>query len=478
MFTRRVSKFLINVNRCFHTSKNYSKDSEHPLLRTLRILKEDFYRIEGPSKNELEKQRALMGLFPRHADVLIIGGGAIGSSIAYWLKEKTSREGIRVIVIEKDMTYSKCTTVLSPGALHQHFALPENIQMSLFGAEFLRTIKKRFGNGVQVNFNPQGHLVLADEAGAQHLVDNSVIEREFGVINELLSKEQLKNKFPWMNVEDVELGCLGLEKQGWFDPWALLSVMRYGATDLGAQYVEGEVVDFLFKDKQEYIGEGMEDASYEAVQEAVIKLPDGQHKTMEFAFCIIAAGTETLELSQLARIGTGSGMLSIPLPIEKRKRFVYKFDCPESPPGINTPMTVDPSGLYFRRHGLGGSFLCGVSLPEKCDDSPEGFFNHQISPVLQNRVPKFSDIKLRNSWCGIYENNYFDDSGIIGPHPYYHNLYIATGFSAYGIQQAPAIGRAVAELILDGDFKTIDLTRFGFDRLIVDKPMYEYRQIQ
>ena len=80
---------------------------------------------------------------------------------------------------------------------------------------------------------------------------------------------------------------------------------------------------------------------------------------------------------------------------------------------------------------------------------------------------------MTNSWSGFYENNYFDDSGIVGPHPYYHNLYLATGFSSYGIQQAPAIGRAVAELILDGDFKTIDLTRFGFDRFIVDKPMYE-----
>jgi FAD-dependent oxidoreductase domain-containing protein 1 len=152
-------------------------------------------------------------------------------------------------------------------------------------------------------------------------------------------------------------------------------------------------------------------------------------------------------------------------------------------------MTVDHSGLYFRRNGLGGSFIAGVSPCDDAELSLDEYFRDKVCPVLQNRVPAFSSIKVvrrpnvdlflkillqvKNSWRGSYEHNGFDDSGIIGPHPYYHNLYLATGFSGFGIQQAPAIGRAAAELILDGDFKTIDLTRFGFDRLIVDKPMYE-----
>lgn len=80
---------------------------------------------------------------------------------------------------------------------------------------------------------------------------------------------------------------------------------------------------------------------------------------------------------------------------------------------------------------------------------------------------------MKNSWAGFYEYNTFDKNGIIGPHPYYNNLYIATGFSGHGIQQAPAVGRAVAEMIVDGEFKTIDLSRLSFDRIIVDQPMYE-----
>lgn len=98
---------------------------------------------------------------------------------------------------------------------------------------------------------------------------------------------------------------------------------------------------------------------------------------------------------------------------------------------------------------------------------------------------------MRSAWSGYYDFNYYDENGIIGAHPYYHNLYFATGFSGHGtyakyvniliifqiyflgIQQAPAVGRAIAELILDGDYQTIDLGRFGFHRLIEDKPMLE-----
>lgn len=80
---------------------------------------------------------------------------------------------------------------------------------------------------------------------------------------------------------------------------------------------------------------------------------------------------------------------------------------------------------------------------------------------------------MKSAWSGFYEYNTFDENGIVGPHPLYNNLFIAAGFSGHGIQQSPAIGRAVAEMLLEGTFKTIDLTRFGFDRLLLDKPMYE-----
>ncbi|CAH1117776.1 unnamed protein product [Phaedon cochleariae] len=480
MFKRAVSVCSeLKATRSFHKALQLNQEFENPISRTLRILTDD---IRNKKKEILrdEYTPSLSRGFPRQADVVIIGGGAIGSSIAYWLKEKTSLEGISVVVLEKDPTYKSCSTALSVGGLRQQFSLPENIQMSLYGAEFLRTLKKRFGPTADVNFHPHGYLLLASQNGASQLVDNSKIQKELGAVNILLSKENLKERFPYLDVSDVELGCLGLEKEGWFDPWSLLSLLKKGATQLGAQYIHGEAVDFTFHEQTDIIVEGVETGNYQATNELVVKLPnEDECRTLEFSICIIAAGCESREIAQQAKIGVGEGMLSVPLPIERRKRYVYSFNCQQNAPSINTPMVIDYSGMYFRRDGLGGSFIAGMS-PELDDEPPTNnldvdfsYFDDKIWPVLSKRVPAFEAIKVTNGWSGFYEYNTYDMNGIIGPHPYYSSIYIASGFSGHGIQQAPAVGRAIAELILDGRFMTIDLTRLGFDRLIVDQPALE-----
>ncbi|KAG5889634.1 hypothetical protein JTB14_028914 [Gonioctena quinquepunctata] len=458
--------------RCFHKTIQLNEEFENPISRTFRILGDDIkFRKRRPT---LEDQyKALSRTFPRQADIVIVGGGAIGSSIAYWLKEKSNYDGIRVVVLEKDPTYQRCSTALSVGGLRQQFSLSENIQMSLYGAEFLRTLKKRFGPEVDVNFHPNGYLLLASEQGASQLIDNSKLQRELGAVNTLLSKEKLKERFPYLDVSDVELGCLGLEKEGWFDPWSLLTVLRDGAKKLGAEYIQGEAVDFLFQERENIVVEGVEEGTYESTNAIVVKLPnEDQFRTIEFSICIIAAGCESGEVAQLAKVGVGPGMLSIPLPIEKRKRYVYTYNCLENAPSINTPMVIDHSGLYFRRDGLGGTFISGLS-PDPEDEPPTNnldvdykYFDEKMWPLLAKRVPAFEAIKVTGAWSGFYDYNTYDENGIIGPHPYYNNLYIASGFSGHGIQQSPAVGRAISELILDGGFQTIDLTRLGFDRLI------------
>nr|XP_023012360.1 FAD-dependent oxidoreductase domain-containing protein 1-like [Leptinotarsa decemlineata] len=352
--------------RHFHKSRQLNEEFENPIFRTFRILRDDI-QLKNRPKNRIKSQDRS---FPRHADIVIVGGGAIGSSIAYWLKEKSNYDGVKVVVLEKDPTYKKCSTALSVGGLRQQFSLAENIQMSLYGAEFLRTLKKRFGPDADVNFHPHGYLLLANEEGAPLLEDNNKLQRELGAVNVLLTKEKLKERFPYMDVSDVALGCLGLEKEGWFDPWSLLTLLKNGAKQLGAQYVTGEAVDFLFEEKSSIMVQGVDQGTYE--------------------------GTNTLVVSCIRKM------------------------------------------------------LSTVSISIKTDN-----------------------LQVTGAWSGFYEYNTFDMNGIIGPHPYFLNMYIASGFSGHGIQQAPAVGRAVAELILDGRFQTIDLTRLGFDRLIVDKPMYE-----
>lgn len=198
--------------------------AEHPITRTHRILKEDLMRLKKyiPTMNNksirenatMWKHTLLGGdgdgfpedeFFPSHCDIVIIGGGAIGSSIAYYLKER-AREGLRIVVLEQDKTYAKASTTLSVGGLRQQFSLEENILMSLYAADFLRNAKHYLGDHVNVNFVPHGYLFLATEEGAEQLEKNSLLQNRLGAKNITLTRKKLKQRFPWLNVDDIALG--------------------------------------------------------------------------------------------------------------------------------------------------------------------------------------------------------------------------------------------------------------------------------
>lgn len=367
------------------------------------------------------------------------------------------------------------------GGLRQQFSLEENIQMSLFGADFLRNIKSTLGEHVNINFMPYGYLFLASEEGAQQLHENSILQNRLGAKNMTLTSRKLNERFPWLNTDGIALGCLGLEKEGWFDPWSLLMGFKHKAQNLGVDYVDGEAINFEFELREDINVAGVPFGEYEGTNNLIVKMDDGSVKRITFATCIIAAGAQSGNVARLARIGNGPGLLSMPLPVEPRKRYVYSIKSQgDNLPGINTPLTIDTSQTYFRRDGLAGNFLVGRSPDSDSEPSCDNlhvdydYFQDKIWPSLAHRVPAFESAKVCSAWSGFYEYNRFDENGIIGPHPYYINMYIATGFSGHGIQQAPAVGRAISELILDGTFTTIDLTRLGYDRLIVNEPMLEH----
>lgn len=352
--------------------------------------------------------------------------------------------------------------------------------MSLYGADFIRDSKIFLGDDVDLSFVPNGYLFLASEEGAETLQRNSNVQNRLGAKNVLLTPKKLKERFPWMNTDGIGLGCYGLEREGWFDPWALLMGFKRKAIEYGTDYVNGEVVNFEFEKKPEIQVQGVPFGEYEATNSVVVKLADGSVNRITFATVIIAAGAQSGNVARLARIGNGKGLLSLPLPVEPRKRYVYSFQTQgENPPGLNCPLMVDPSSTYFRRDGLGGNYLAGRSPDPSCEPDCSDlsvdydYFDEQIWPKIAHRVPAFESLKVTGAWSGYYEYNTFDENGIVGQHPYFHNLFLATGFSGHGIQQAPAVGRAMSELILESCFKTIDLTRLGFDRFVVNEPMLE-----
>ncbi|XP_015175580.1 PREDICTED: FAD-dependent oxidoreductase domain-containing protein 1 isoform X1 [Polistes dominula] len=416
---------------------------------------------------------------PQRSDVTIIGGGVIGSSIAYWLKKRFPKD-FHVVVIEQDPTYCHASSALSVGGLRQQFSLEENIEMSLFGAEFIRNINNHLGiqgePPVDVQFQPYGYLMLATDLSGEQLIENSKIQNALGARNIILSPNKLKEKFPWLNTDGISVGCFGLEKEGWFDPWSLLCAFKSKAMSLGVEYITAKAVGFEF---DEYLlSSGDDSKSCKSIRKVKVELPNGIVESIKFAAVVIAAGASSQEIAEKAEIGLGEGILSVPLPVERRKRYVYCFHCPDGP-GLNTPLTVDPTNTYFRRDGLANSYICGQQ--PQADEEPDtnnlevdhNFFESRVWPVLANRVKSFECLKVKSSWAGYYEYNTFDQNGIIGRHPLYRNMFIATGFSGHGIQQAPAVGRAISELILDSRFCTLDLSRLGFERFITLEPMKE-----
>ncbi|XP_062894772.1 FAD-dependent oxidoreductase domain-containing protein 1 isoform X1 [Mobula hypostoma] len=416
------------------------------------------------------------GLPPEWADVVIIGGGVVGWSTAYWLKKKEAvREGVRVVVVERDPTYSRSSTVLSVGGIRQQFSLPENIHLSIESARFLRNIQEHLNvvneDPVDIHFNPSGYLFLAGKEQSDILAENYNIQRSQGAAVTLLTPQQLQRKFPWINTDGIALASYGLENEGWFDPWLLLNAFRRKAISMGVHQCHGEVVGFQHSTRDMEADDGST-ISLKRIHHVIVQMPNSAEcQPVKCALLINAAGAWSGKVAGMVGIGSGpEGTLEgTKLPVEPRKRYVYVFHCPDGP-GVDCPLSIDYSGVYFRREGLGGNYVTGLSPAE--EEEPDSsdlevsyeYFDEEVWPKLAQRVPAFESLKLKTAWAGYYDYNTFDQNAVIGIHPLVTNMFFATGFSGHGLQQSPAVGRAMAELILDGRFKTLDLGVFDFIR--------------
>ncbi|KAF9411253.1 hypothetical protein HW555_009910 [Spodoptera exigua] len=464
-----ISQFFRTVLRKKNNTgiRCYAK-SNNPLEKTLNIIAKDIPSYFGSKDKSI--------LYPEHTDVVIIGGGYIGSAIAYWLKKRAS-DGLSVVVLEKDFTYKNSQNCVSLGTLNQHFSLPENIELSKYSVDFLRNVNVNLGYDVDIQYTPTGALTLASEQYAQKLEQNVTILNELGIKNVLLTASDIKAKYPWINTDDVKLGCMAIEAEGTFNSWALLRSLVKKSREMGANYVNGEVVGFELEKQKDVLMEGVAPGGYERLNRVIYKAADQEEYSIKFAICILAAGSDSAHIARMAKIGTGDSILSIPLPIEERTSDIYSIEDIAVKTGLNTPLVTDTTGLWLMRSGLGSNLLCGT-LPLMNDDtknmSKTDYLENVIKPSLVNRFPMCKNVKLEIFNTDKYDCNTYDNSGIIGPHPYHNNLFLATGFGKLGCQHAPGIGRAIMELIIDSQYTTIDLTRFGFDRLLVDERSIEF----
>jgi glycine/D-amino acid oxidase-like deaminating enzyme len=358
-------------------------------------------------------------------------------------------------VVERDPSYARASSALSASSIRQQFSSPINIAISQFGIEFLHDIGARLqvgGERPDIGLVEAGYLYLASPAGEAVLRDNHAVQRGMGADVALLTPGQLRERFPWLATEGVALGSLGLSSEGWFDGYSLLQALRRKAQAQGARYVQAEAV-------------GVDAQASGGVQHiSALRLADGER--LACSAVVNAAGPWARALAQ---------WLGIDLPVFARRRTVFHFTCPEALPGC--PLLIDTSGIWLRPEGAG--FIAGFCPPEDADpdDLPlepdhTAFENH-VWPTLAERIPAFEMLRLRSSWAGYYEMNAFDHNAILGLHPACDNLYFANGFSGHGLQQCPAIGRGLAELILTGRWQTLDLEPLAFQRLLDHRPLLD-----
>ena len=395
-----------------------------------------------------------------HYDVVIVGGAVIGSAVAYFLMANPDFNG-SVLVVERDPTYRFASTSLSSSSIRVQFSNPINVRISQFGSAFIRdfarTMQVAGEAAPDLNFHPGGYLFLAATPGQeQTLRENHAVQVACGADVVLWDQEELARAFPHLRVGDIRLASYGRSGEGWFSNTGLMNGFKAKARELGAEYVTDEVVT-IARDGARVTG---------------VTLKSG---------AVVGAGT--VVNASGPRAALTARMAGLDVPVEPRKRTLFVFDCARSPEGsaaVNggrLPLMIDPSGVFCRPEGR--YFLSGAA---PVDDPAVAFddfepryaeFEEQVWPMLAARSPHFEAIKVVNQWAGHYDFNALDHNLIVGRHPEVGNFIFANGFSGHGLQQGPAAGRGVAELITYGGYRTLDLSDVGYERIVEGRPFLE-----
>jgi FAD-dependent oxidoreductase domain-containing protein 1 len=381
------------------------------------------------------------------AHVVVIGGGVMGSALAYWLTRL--EPSARVTVLERDPSYEQASSALSAASIRQQFSTAVNIRISQASIAFLRDAADELAvddERPDIQLREHGYLYLAGAEGAAQLRQTHALQRACGSDVALMDSAALQRRFAWLNTADVSLGSLGLRGEGWFDGYALLTAFARKARRQGARYVNAEACGLIV----------------DANRVTDVVLADGARIGCTHA--VNAAGPWARRIAAMA---------GVELPVFARRRTVYVISCPVVMPSF--PLVIDPTGFWIRPEGA--KFIAGFAPADDGDDQPLRPDYHEFErwlwPALAHRIPAFEQARLERAWAGYFEMNTFDHNAILGPHESLDNFLFMNGFSGHGMQQAPVVGRAIAELILHGHFDTLDVSDLLFARIAQNRPLHE-----
>ncbi|MEP2948313.1 MAG: FAD-binding oxidoreductase [Lentilitoribacter sp.] len=388
-------------------------------------------------------------------DVVIVGGAIFGSSAAWFLSDDKDFDG-SVLIIERDPSYEFASTSRTNSCMRQQFTAEINVKCSQFAADFVKNLRQYMGNDERVpeleiqNF---GYMYLADnEEFADVLIESQAMQVAAGAGTRVLTPEQIKQEYPFYNLDDIILGSINTVDEGYWDGITVFDWWRKSARERGIEYCQNEVVAMT------------KSANGERVESVTLK----SGEIISCGQVVNASGPRAVLTSRMA---------GIEIPVEPRKRFTWIFQA-EQPLDRPLPLTIDPSGVHVRQEGteyyLAGGHADYDPAPDYDDfEMDHDLWQDHIWPVMASRIPQFEAIKVTNEWAGHYAYNTFDHNAILGPHDEVKNFIFLNGFSGHGLQQSPAMGRGIAEIIAHGEYRTLDLSDFGYDRIVKNKEFIE-----
>ncbi len=388
-------------------------------------------------------------------DIVIVGGAIMGSSAAWFLTENKDFDG-RVLVVERDTTYTACSTTHTNSCMRQQFSTELNVRISQFAADFVKNLRTYMGGDDRVpelSIHNFGYMYLADnEDFANVLRDSQQVQLQAGAGTQLMTAEQIVENYPFYNVDDIVLGSINTVDEGYWDGSTVFDWWRKSARERGVEYIQNEVTAIS--------------KSSAGTRVESVTLKSGE---------VISCG-KVLNASGPRAVLT-SRMAGIDIPVEPRKRFTWMFKA-EQPLDRDLPLTIDPSGVHLREVGNGTYQAGGHSDIDPAVDYDDhtmdlSIWQDHIWPTIATRIPQFEAIKVTSEWAGHYAYNTFDHNAIMGPHTEVENFFFLNGFSGHGLQQSPAMGRGTAEMLVHGEYRSLDMSPFNYERIVNNTPIIE-----
>ncbi len=383
----------------------------------------------------------------KNFDLLIIGGGVVGASIAYHLLSDGFDGSI--CIVEKDSSYEFASTPRSVGGIRQQFSTEVNIKVCLYSVAAFERFDEEMavdGEPAHCDYRPNGYLILGDENNWETLKRQYALQRSLGVEVEMVSPEDLLKLYPHMNVEDIKGGSLG-GRAGYMDAYGVMQGYLKKARSLGASYLKAEVVKVV-RESQRVTG---------------VQTANGDN--FQAGAVVLSAGAWSGEIAR---------EMGLELPVVPSPKMAFHVD-PAEKFDYDLPFIFNPDGSWFR-HETGRQIICGFDrgdAPGFTFDWDRDYFTDTLWPRLHNRFNVLERLKLMRGWSGLYEVNTLDHNALLGAYPGMDNFYVATGFSGHGLMQSPAVGKGLSELIRNGCYETVDLSPLAVERIFTRERVLE-----